>query len=82
MRVANKGLIITLMKTEWTLITQGISRGAIKDDKTKKDDLIVLTFILQIFNRSLTWEPKGNSNQKNKKIKLTLYLHTQLHPRT
>ena len=34
------------MKTEWTLITQGISREAIKDDKTKKYDLIMLTFIL------------------------------------
>ena len=47
------------MKTEWTLITQGISWGRLKTLKLKKDNLIVLTFILQTFNRSLTWEPKG-----------------------
>ena len=27
----------------------------------------MLTFILQTFNRSLTWWPKGNSNQNKKK---------------
>ena len=46
------------MKTEWALITQVISIAAIKDNKTKKN-LIVLTFILQAYNSSLTWGPRN-----------------------
>ena len=55
------------------LITQKFLEGALKTIKLKKDNLIVLTFILQTFNRSLTWWPKGNSNQ-NKKNKTNTVL--------
>ena len=50
-----EGLIMSIMKPEWTLITQGIHFRTLKDDKTKKDDLIMLNFILPLFNRLSNW---------------------------